>query len=240
MHATLAGQQARFHGIQRQAAFFQQVQPLVPAQVAERQLWQALAGGDDAQAGWGMVQQFVDVATRLAVAQAVQVVEEQGETVVECFQVLQYPRPERSCVGWRERPFRKRKTEGVAQVGKQAEGVVVAGVAAQPGPRRLQLRGVLGEQGALAIAERRAEQCQQAATLGRLFQALQQLRTPQGILRQRRGAQLVRLDGGAGHRCGSVDYGLDDDMVPPPRWKNLCPPYQLLIACCRLSQAPST
>ncbi|MNO83651.1 hypothetical protein D3C76_749700 [compost metagenome] len=77
---------------------------------------QALAGGDDAQAGRGEVQQFVQQGAGATIAQLMQVIEKQGETAVEGFQLLEDARPERAFVGRHEGPLGQRHIQRVAQV----------------------------------------------------------------------------------------------------------------------------
>ncbi|MDT4812462.1 hypothetical protein FQZ97_454240 [compost metagenome] len=200
VQAAGGGQLADLRAVHGQVGRLQQLQALVAAQLAGRQAWQALAGGQQVQGGRGEAQQFVEVAARLARAQQVQVVEDQGEAFALLFQAFDDGGPQPGGVGGRQRRAVQRQAQGLAQVQQQMQRLVVVGLAAQPGPGRVQAGGVLGEQGALAVAERRAEQAEQAAALGRLVHLLQQLRPGNGRGRHGRRPQLVELERQAIHR----------------------------------------
>ncbi|MNY56436.1 hypothetical protein D3C86_1925170 [compost metagenome] len=60
---------------------------------------------------------------------------------------------------------------------EKTQRLVVAGIAAVPGPGLAQAGGILGKQGALAITEGGGDQGQQATSFGGCLQALQQLRS---------------------------------------------------------------
>ncbi|MOA00864.1 hypothetical protein D3C78_1202410 [compost metagenome] len=115
-----------------------------------------------------------------------QVVEDQGETVRLLLQMLEDGAPQVRLVGGDQGALGRAQTERRLQVQQQVQRLVVGLFQAIPGPGRAQAGGVLGEEGALAVAERGAEQGQAAATAGGLLQALQQARARQGLVRERR------------------------------------------------------
>ena len=114
--------------------------------------------------------------------------------VSRVFQSLEDGAPQARLVGSHQVALGRAQAEGSMQVQQQVQRLVVGSVQAIPRPRRLQARRVLGEEGALTVAERGAEQGQAAATAGGLCQSLQQARARQGLVRQRWRAKLTRVD----------------------------------------------
>ncbi|MNC56302.1 hypothetical protein D3C75_1058880 [compost metagenome] len=109
-------------------------------------------------------------------------------------QALQDGAPQALLVGGDQGVLGRGQAEGSVQVQQQVQWLVVGCVQSIPGPGRLQAGGVLGEQGALAVAQRRAEQDQAAAAAGGFLQMLQQTRAGQGPVRQWQRAELTRID----------------------------------------------
>ncbi|MNZ61373.1 hypothetical protein D3C78_794660 [compost metagenome] len=125
-----------------------------------------------------------------------EVVENQGETALQSFQMPDDGGPQFVDVH-RGRLWQAKR---VMQVQEQGERLVVTAVQPIPGPGRLQTRGVLGQQRALAITQRRPDQAQQHVALRRIAQTLEQRRASEGRRGQARGTELVELDCWSVHR----------------------------------------
>ncbi|MNZ59392.1 hypothetical protein D3C78_774300 [compost metagenome] len=188
------GQLADLLAVHGQLASIDDGQTLVAAQVVEGQFRRALAGRQYLQARWAEAQQLVDITTRALDTQQVQVVEDQGEALALLLQALQDGDPEAGLVGRHQRLLGGGQAQGAAQMQQQVQRLVVGLVQAIPGPGRAQARGVLGEEGALAVAQRRAEQDQTAAAAGGFLQMLQQARAGQDLVRQWQRAELTGVD----------------------------------------------
>ncbi|MNM88283.1 hypothetical protein D3C81_1004930 [compost metagenome] len=193
-----------FLAAQRQFEHIHGLQPLVAAQVAERQGGFPLAGGEQVQVVRRVVEQFFQVTAGRGGSQQVEVVENQGEAALQSFQMPDDGGPQPFLVHRR----RRWQAERVMQVQEQGERLVVATVQSIPGPGRFQTRGVLGQQRALAIAQRRPDQAQQHVALRRLAQTLEQRRASEGRCGQARGTELVELEWWSVHRGRAQGLGV--------------------------------
>lgn len=146
--------------IQREVARLQKLQAAVTVQMTERQHGRSLAGGENVQAGGGMAQEFVQVAACRACAQLLQVVEDQRKARILAFQAFDDFCPQPRLGGRCRWALPRGKADGLVQVHEQVAWLVVAALTAKPGPGGCEAGGVPCEQGALAIAERRAQQGQ--------------------------------------------------------------------------------
>ncbi|MCY1399775.1 hypothetical protein D3C76_674720 [compost metagenome] len=153
--------------------------------------------------GRGELQQFIQVATAGLGPQQLQVIENQGKAFAALLQKLDNGRPQRGVI----QAFWQGQLQGAQQMAEKAGGLVVAGIAAVPGVMAVKPGGVLCEQGALAVAQRRTDEGQQAAAVRGVLQALQQFGAHDGIGWQRRGTQLGGVDGRFIHFC-VLSHGL--------------------------------